>query len=263
MVEPWENLYRWLRWDETLSGCDLLERIAESGADGSVADLLVGGLAERPFVTREDLFEFNNIRYAVLDLETTGGKMADNRIIEIGIVVARGTETLAEYSQLVNPHSPVHPFVWNLTGITPDELKTAPLLEEVIDDVVHLLDGIPLFAHNVSFDKNVINAEMDRLGRPGWDDWFCTVDWSRRLLPGLERYKLGSLARQFGLGLHNAHRALDDARATKELVCLLARQSAEQTWDLFHLLHAFRAGRIKKKEISEIWVAESVHNGSA
>lgn len=253
-------MYRHLFWDEQVSAQELRARI-EHQAQGSeaVLDLL---LPDCKLVTREALFCYPDNVYGVIDLETTGGKLNENRIIEIGLVIARGDEIIREWSTLVNPEAEVHPFVWGLTGITPAELSTAPVLADVIEECEKYIRDIPLFAHNVSFDKTVLNQEMLRLGRPQFDDWFCTLEWMRKLYPGLPRYKLGTLVDHFELSLENAHRALDDARATQGLVQKLAINSAEKEHDLLYLLHAFRSGRISKKQISEIWGAGSCRSGA-
>ncbi len=205
--------------------------------------------------------EFESTHYAVIDFETTGGIPDQNQIIEIGCVYACGHDVLDTFSVLVKPDMPVHPFVWKLTGISPVDVDNAQPLEPYLDEFLAKIDGLPLFAHNASFDQSVLNAELRRHGReplgatrkmPSWP-WICTLQWARRLLPGLPRYKLSSLSEQLGLELHDAHRALADALATHRLVRELQYSALRNDWDLFQLYEALLKQEISTKTIAKLW----------
>lgn len=207
------------------------------------------------------LTSFIDTTYAVVDFETTGGAAGENRILEIGCVVARGFEVLERYTRLVNPRSPVHPYVWTLTGISPLAVEEAPPLDSVLDEFLDLLRDRPLFAHNAGFDGGVLDAELRRRGRPELrtggrhpvSPWICTVEWSKRLMPGLPKYKLGLLCEQLGIELGQAHRGLDDALGAQAIVCELARRAAAHDWDLFALIEAFRRREMTPRKLAEIW----------
>lgn len=267
MLHPSENLYRYARWDESLSREELIGRVCtadqadQAGSPGqgasdiqAVVDLL---LPRQDIFSREELLNFEHLIYGVVDLETTGGPVAENRIIEIGVVIARGYEVLERWQTLVDPRAPVHPYVWKLTGLRPHQLKGAPLYADLADEVQQRLGSIPLFAHNASFDSGVLNSERRRLRQQPLDDWFCTVNWARKLLPGLPKYKLSFLADHFALCQEKAHRALDDAVATWELICIMARRCEERGHDFARLLHSVRAKRLDFKKISGTWANES------
>ena len=207
------------------------------------------------------LAAFADTTYAVVDFETTGGAAGENRILEIGCVVARGYEITERYTRLVNPHAPVHPYVWTLTGISPLAVEEAPPLDAVLDEFMSHVQDRPLFAHNAGFDSSVLDAELKRRGRPELrtagrhpvNPWICTVEWSKRLMPGLPKYKLALLCEQLGIELAQAHRGLDDALGAQAIVCELARRAEAKDWDLFALVEAFRRREMTPRKIADLW----------
>ena len=204
---------------------------------------------------------FAESRYAVIDFETTGGAQYENKIIEIGLVLAQGFDVIERYSCIVNPNGPVHPYVWTLTGISPIEVDNAPPLEEYLDELLDKIEGIPIFAHNAQYDQSVLNGELERRDRPIIGaaskkrslPWICTVEWARKLLPGHRKYKLGLLAQALGIQLDNAHRGLADAEATQQIVCKIAQSAERRDWDLFDLVAALSHGEVTPKQIAQIW----------
>jgi len=162
-------------------------------------------------------------RYAVVDVETTGASAAHGRVIEIGIVeVPSGRK----FHTLVCPDRAVPHWILRLTGIDSDELLGAPSFEEVAPLVRARLHDRVFVAHNASFDLRFLRAEFARLGEKFEPEVFCTRNETRRRFPGLGRYDLDTLARQFGIRIARRHRALDDALAAAELLRLCLGRSA-------------------------------------
>ena len=102
------------------------------------------------------------LTFAVLDFETNGCPPRD-RAIELGISVWRCGEEVATYERLIDPGTPVAPFVTRLTGIRQSDLQGCPEFEEILPEVVPLLEGSVLVAHNLPFDRRILLDELDRV----------------------------------------------------------------------------------------------------
>ncbi|WP_460461266.1 DEDD exonuclease domain-containing protein, partial [Angustibacter peucedani] len=158
-----------------------------------------------------------DVEFVVVDLETTGGSPREAAITEIGAVRVRGGEVVGEFQTLVNPGSPIPPFIALLTGITDQMVRDAPRVEQVLPSFLEFARGSVLVAHNAPFDVSFLKAATSRCGR----DWpgFAVVDTvhlARQVVTNDEvpNRKLSSLARLFGSPTTPDHRALTDARAT-------------------------------------------------
>ena len=159
--------------------------------------------------------------YAILDIETTGGKYNEEGITEIAIYKYDGNKVVDQFISLVNPERSIQPFVVNLTGISSDMLRNAPKFYEVAKRIIEITDGCIIVAHNAQFDQRILNTEFDRLGYEFEKDTLCTVELSKKLIPDMESYSLGKLVRSLGIPLSDRHRAQGDAKATLTLFKLL------------------------------------------
>lgn len=166
-----------------------------------------------------------NHLFAVVDVETTGGKPTDTKITEIAVVISDGKTILEEFSTLVNPNRRIDWYVSKLTGITDEMVAEAPAFSESLDKIKQLLDGKIFVAHNVDFDYNIIKREFLELGKPLDNQKLCTVKSARKVFQHLSSYSLGNLAEHLNIALPNAHRALDDTRATTELLHKILEQA--------------------------------------
>jgi DNA polymerase III subunit epsilon len=151
--------------------------------------------------------------YVVFDVETTGSSATKGgAITEIGALkVVRG-DVVEEFSTLVNPGRKIEPFVARLTGITDRIVANAPPISEVMPRFERFAEGSVLVGHNVHFDCSFVTAA--RCGLPLPNPVLDTLKLARCLVPGLRRYRLGSLASHFGVRAMPNHRALSDAAAT-------------------------------------------------
>jgi DNA polymerase-3 subunit epsilon len=156
-------------------------------------------------------------RYAIVDIETTGGLVKRDKITEIAIVVHNGEEIIEQYQTLVNPERSIPSFITDMTGITNDMVADAPLFCEVAKDIVLKTEGAVFVAHNARFDYGFLREEFSRLGYTYTRKQLCTVRLSKKLLPQLRSHSLDSLIRHYQLKVDNRHRALDDALATAEI----------------------------------------------
>lgn len=165
--------------------------------------------------------------YVVVDLETTGGNPAWNRITEIGAVRVRGDRVIGEWSSLVNPERHIPKYIVELTGITDAMVADAPRFEAVADSFRAFVGDAVFVAHRVKFDHGFLKAEFERLGQDFRCPTLCTVVSTRRHFPGLSSYGLGALCRTFEIPLESHHRALCDARATAELLKVINAKRIE------------------------------------
>lgn len=167
--------------------------------------------------------------YAIVDIETTGGKFNEEGITEIAIYKFDGHTIVDQFSSLINPERPIQPFVVNLTGINEKMLRNAPKFYEVAKRILELLNGCILVAHNAQFDYRILKTEFKRLGFDFEIETLCTVELSKKLIPDLPSYSLGKLVRSLGIPISDRHRAQGDAKATVALFkMLLDKDSSKQ-----------------------------------
>src|SRR5262249_48506350 len=154
--------------------------------------------------------------WVVFDLETTGLQPSTSRICEIGAQRVANLEPRDCFVTLVNPRVPLPPAVQALTGIVPNELRSAPAVELAVRRFLAFAGDAVLVAHNARFDMAFLDREVERLtGRRVAAPVVDTVWLARRLLEGrVRRVGLASLAHLFGTAAVPCHRALPDAEAT-------------------------------------------------
>ncbi|HLV63263.1 exonuclease domain-containing protein [Galbibacter sp.] len=159
--------------------------------------------------------------YAVLDIETTGGKYDEEGITEIAIYRFDGHKVDDQFISLINPEKEIQPFVVKLTGINNQMLRSAPKFYEVAKRIIEITEDCTLVAHNAQFDYRILQTEFRRLGYDYQRKSLCTVELSKELLPEQPSYSLGKLVRALGIPVSDRHRANGDAIATVKLFKLL------------------------------------------
>lgn len=165
------------------------------------------------------------MRFAVVDLETTGGTPENGRITEIGIVLLDDFEVVGTYQTLLDPGMPIQPFVQKLTGITDEMVCGKPQFSAVAEEVAELIKGRVFVAHNVQFDCKFLRAELRRCCIKVDPPRLCTVKLTRRFFPGQGSYSLHNLIMSLQLPDFNHHRALADAMAAAELLKLCLQKA--------------------------------------
>lgn len=166
--------------------------------------------------------------YAILDIETTGGKYNEEGITEIAVYKFDGHQVVDQFISLVNPEIPIQPFVVGLTGINNEMLRNAPKFYEVAKRVVEITSECILVAHNAKFDYRILRTEFQRLGYEYERENLCTVELSKKLIPGQQSYSLGKLVRALGIPLNGRHRASGDAQATVKLFKMLLAKDTDK-----------------------------------
>ena len=128
-----------------------------------------------------------------------------------------------EYATFVNPRRKLPRTIRRLTGITQFEVDNAPDFDDVADSLARFIDGATLVAHNVPFDFGFLRAAGFRTDQPALD----TMDLAYLARPRAPSYALEHLARAESVANPRPHRALDDARATKDLFLALIADFAK------------------------------------
>lgn len=150
--------------------------------------------------------------YVLLDLETTGGNAVHDRITEIAAVRFEHGEEVARWSTLVNPGVPISSFIERLTGISNAMVADAPAFDEVAPQLLRLLDGAVLVAHNVRFDHGFLLHEFSRMDVALCTPTLCTVRLSRLLTPGVKGHGLDAIMQRHGIRTESRHRAMGDVQ---------------------------------------------------
>jgi DNA polymerase-3 subunit epsilon len=160
-----------------------------------------------------------NYSVVVLDFETTGlSPDQGDRVIEVGAVLIENNRITDRFQSLMNPGMKINSFIESYTGITNDMLKDAPPVAEVMKEFASFLGDHHLVAHNASFDRRFLDAELQRLRKRRVRDFACSMLISRRLYPEAPNHRLESLVLHINLQSTGVfHRALADAEMTGHL----------------------------------------------
>ncbi|MEP7263256.1 MAG: exonuclease domain-containing protein [Bacteroidota bacterium] len=168
-------------------------------------------------------------RFAIIDIETTGSYSAATGITEIAVILHDGKQITDRFESLINPCSPVLPYVQRLTGISNEMLVDAPKFEEVAKKIWTMTEGATFVAHSVNFDYSFVRNAFKSLGADYRRDKLCTVRLSRKFFPGFPSYSLGNICSGLGIKLENRHRAMGDAEATAKLFQRCLEEDIEGT----------------------------------
>jgi DNA polymerase-3 subunit epsilon len=165
----------------------------------------------------------------VFDTETTGVSAEDDRVVELGAVCVAGGKISGDRRMRINPGRPIPEGASAIHGIKDADVAGKPTFAEVADRFAMYLDGgmhggvTPWLAgyNATGFDVPLLNAEFARIGSPARVDPARVVDpmvFVRWHLRHLRSRSLENVCRHFGIDGGRAHSALDDARATAELL---------------------------------------------
>jgi DNA polymerase III subunit epsilon len=157
------------------------------------------------------------MKYAIIDIETTGLNPKRDRITEVAILVHDGEKVTREFISLVNPEMRIPYRIRELTGISDSMVAMAPRFCEIAKEIVKVTEECVFVAHNVNFDYGFIREEFLRLGYNYERNLLCTKKLSRKLMPDIKGFSLGNLCKILDIRIEHRHRAFGDARATVKL----------------------------------------------
>ena len=166
--------------------------------------------------------------YVVFDLETTGFSSKNDKIIEIGAVKIRNGEIIDNFSEFVNPRRPIPYKIIELTGINDDMVRDAQSIEDILPRFIEFIGDSVVVAHNASFDCSFISKNCNDLGLKFEPTIVDTVPLCRFLYPELKSVKLNIVAKHLGVKLESHHRAVDDAKATGDILLECIKKIKEE-----------------------------------
>lgn len=155
----------------------------------------------------------------IFDFETTGlSPKQGDRVIEVGAVRIQNNIITERFSALMNPGFAITPFIEQYTGISNAMLATAKPIYQEMNRFYAFIQGANLIAHNASFDKRFLEAELAELGIDFNGNFACSMLLAKRVFPKAPSYKLGELVKYAGIkSSGNYHRALYDCEMTANL----------------------------------------------
>ncbi len=165
------------------------------------------------------------MNYAIIDIETTGGSPVSEKITEIAIFIFNGEKIVDEFVTLINSEKKIPYHITQLTGITNSMVAESPKFYEVARTIIEKTENTIFVAHNVNFDYSFIRQEFKNLGYNFQRDKLCTVNLSRKIIPGHKSYSLGKICGALGITINDRHRAAGDAYATVKLFEYLKKVS--------------------------------------
>lgn len=151
--------------------------------------------------------------FAAIDFETANNERTS--VCSVGVIIVRNGEIVDSFYSLIQPEPNYYNY-WctQVHGLTEEDTEDAPIFPEVWKQIVPLIEGLPLVAHNKAFDESCLRAafrcyQMDYPEYP----FLCTLTTSRKVFPDLENHQLHTVAQECGYVLENHHHALADAEA--------------------------------------------------
>ena len=182
--------------------------------------------------------------------ETTGLDPAQDRVLEMGVVLFDRGELTARHNWLINPTIPVPEESRKVHGISDEDLRDAPRFEQVADEIVSLLEGRLPVAYNASFDRRFFHAEFARMSSktataPALRDdvvWVDPLVWVRELFKYDDgSRKLTDVCERLGIEIGQAHRAADDAAATGRVLFAVAKDLPPSYGELIRIQRQYEA----------------------
>ena len=159
--------------------------------------------------------------FAAIDFETANGQRSS--VCSVGVVVVRNGQITDRVYRLIRPRPNFYSY-WTtrIHGLSRGDTDEAPDFPEVWSEIVPLLGGLTLVAHNSPFDEGCLRAVHALYGMdyPGYI-FRCTYRASVRKYPGLHDHKLHTVAAHIGYDLTHHHHALADAEACAGIACLV------------------------------------------
>jgi DNA polymerase III subunit alpha, Gram-positive type len=186
--------------------------------------------------------------YCVLDLETTGFSPVTEKITEIGIMKLKDGKVIGEFSCFVNPEKPIPAKVVEITNITDDMVKDAETIEKVFPKMLDFIKDSVLVAHNAAFDVNFLKHNAKVLGYDFDFTYVDTLSLAQEVFSEFKSYKLGRIAKNLGIKVEVAHRALDDVGTTVKVFNIMLERLKERGAETLEDIDIYGSDEEAKKE---------------
>jgi DNA polymerase-3 subunit alpha (Gram-positive type) len=159
-----------------------------------------------------------NSSFVVFDIETTGFSSQKDQIIEIGAVKIQDGQVIDSFNELINPGISIPYKITELTGINNDMVKACKTIEDVLPRFLEFVGDSVVVAHNAEFDTGFIKSKCRNIGLQFKNGIIDTLPLARFLFPKLKKHKLNVICEHLNISLENHHRAVDDAKATGDIL---------------------------------------------
>ncbi len=167
--------------------------------------------------------------FCAFDLETCG-LSSFSHIVEVGAVRFKVGEEGEYFQTLVNPDCLISPDAVRVHGITDEMVSDAPRARQVLENFFEFASGCVLVAHNAKYDIDIVTTELIRTGMElPPNEVICTIKASKRFLPKMPNYRLGTVVKVLGIDHSGYHRALADAVAARHI--FERTVTAEPSWE--------------------------------
>lgn len=151
--------------------------------------------------------------FAAIDFETAN--QCRSSVCSVGVVIVRDGEIVDSFYSLINPEPDYYSY-WNtkVHGLTQADTDDAPIFPEVWRQIEPLIEGLPLVAHNKTFDESCLKAvfRVYRMDYPDYE-FYDTLCVARRMFRELPNHQLHTVVAACGFDMTNHHNALADAEA--------------------------------------------------
>ena len=195
----------------------------------------------------------------VFDLETTGLSAMNCKVIEIAAYRVEGNRVVDEFESFVNVGGEkLSEVIKKITHINDDMLTDAPSWKKVFKEFQEFVGDAVLVAHNISFDAGFLRKDWAQSGKP-MPILVDTLGLSRTMLRGIRNYTLGTVCKNMGISIVNAHRASDDARALTKVYIELMLKLKETETKTFRDLNLL-SGEIDAKKVRPVGVTAMAKN---
>ena len=205
--------------------------------------------------------------YVVFDIETTGLSVIEDEIIEISAIKIKAQQTIDRFDTFIKAKAPLKTFTKELTSITDQDLKDAPLLENALSEFKTFIGDAILVAHNAFFDVDFLTHHLESVGFN--DLHFSVIDTLQiaRQIYGhkLKRFNLKAVSKFFNVELTQHHRAEADTFATSEVFKSMLAQiygkGFKTLTDLKHIARNHEDGKADqhaRKSHITVWVKNQV-----
>lgn len=186
--------------------------------------------------------------YCVLDLETTGFSPRLEKITEIGVMKYQDGKVVDKFSCFVNPEKSIPPRVVEVTGITDDMVRNAETIDKVFPKLLEFIKDSVLVAHNAEFDVGFLRHVARELGYEFDFTYLDTLSLAYELFPEYKTYKLGRIAKNLGIKVDVAHRALDDVDTTVKVFKVMLDMLKERGVNTLEDIEIYASDETAKKE---------------
>jgi DNA polymerase III epsilon subunit family exonuclease len=163
--------------------------------------------------------------FVVFDLETTGTVYNRDKIIEIGAIKIEGGKLTDTFSCLIDPEIHIPDDASKVNNIFDKDVEGCPTIEKVLPDFFKFCDGSIMVSYVIDFDFNFISHYGKLYGYTFTNETFDAFVLAKQRVKGVKNYKLVTIAKELGVELENAHRAVFDAVATAEVMINLLKNN--------------------------------------